>query len=382
MSRTTLGRAACSNVSDSGIVTKAYREFVVSIAQKAIPVPVSTPFLYNAGINYETWTLGRNSRIISADLDQITKYYRLIKTFHDAAVGTSDPSTPIIEPTQQSVIDYVVARPKLQLVMGTNNSALAQGGFGTPWRPGLMNSQAYTDKWVSMLIRAFGSADAVKTHLTTVLLGNEIDANGPPPTDVPNFNAYLNGWIPSALNNLKASMSAHWLGSIPVSTIIANYPSDPSANLVASKTTNFVTNDAYWCSAWNSGHPFLMFNQYTLDNGMDPDFGPVAAYFEKLGTNFNHKPDILVGETGFSAEFGSGVADEAKVLGEMFAWAGTPLAAGKITIPVFAFEAFDLPDKPPGQKLFGLFADHANNVPDGLKPGIVVPAWVLDPITP
>ncbi len=352
----------------------------MSVVSRPTPVPASTPFLYNAGINYETWTLGRNSRIISADLDQITKYYGLIKTFHDAAVGTSDPSTPIIEPTQQSAIDYVVARPKLQLVMGTNNSALAQGGFGTPWSPGLMNSKAYTDKWVSMLIAAFGSADAVKAHLRTVLIGNEIDANGPPPSDAPNFNAYVNTWIPNALNNLKASMAAQGLRSIPVSTIIANYPSDSSANLVASKTTSFVTNLVYWSPAWNSGYPFLMFNQYTLDNGMDPNFAPVAAYFDNLGTAFNHKPDVFVGETGFSAEFGAGVADEAKVLGEMFAWAGAPLTTSKITVPVFAFDAFDLPDKPPGQKQFGLFADNANNVPLGLKPGIVVPAWALDPI--
>ena len=351
----------------------------MSVVSRSAPVPASTPFLYNAGINYETWTLGRNSRIISADLDQITKYYGLIKTFHDAAVGTSDPSTPIIEPTQKSVIDYVVAQPKVQLVMGTNNSALAQGGFGTPWSPGLMNSRVYTDKWVSMLIGAFGSVDAVKVHLRTVLIGNEVDEYGPP-SDAPNFNTYVNGWIPNALNNLKASMAAQGLGSIPVTTIIANYPSDPAANPVASKTTSFVTNSAYWSSAWNSDHPFLMFNQYTLNNSMDPNFAPVTTYFDNLGTAFNHKPDVFVGETGFSAEFGAGEADEAKVLSEMFAWAGAPLTSGNITIPVFVFDAFDLPDKPPGQKKFGLFADNANNVPEGLKPKIVLPDWVLDPI--
>lgn len=352
----------------------------MSVVAGSVPVPASTPFLYNAGINYETWTLGRNQRVISADLDQITKYYRLIKTFHDAAVGTEEPTTPVIEPTQQSVIDYVVARPTLQLAMGTNNNALAQGGFGTPWSPGLMNARAYTDQWVSMIIAAFGSREAVRTQLRTVLIGNEIDANGPPPSDAANFNAYLKIWIPEALNNLKGSLAAQELGSIPVSTIIANYPSEPGANLVASKTTSFVASPAYWSSAWNSGHPFLMFNQYTPDDGRDPDFASVAAYFDHLGSAFAHRPDVFVGETGFSAEFGTGVKDEAKVLGQMFAWAGAPLAAGKVTIPVFAFDAFDLPDKPPGQRQFGLFADNANNVPQGLKPGIVVPAWVPAPI--
>ncbi len=68
--------------------------------------------------------------------------------------------------------------------------------------------------------------------------------------------------MPNALNNLKISMAAQGLGSIPVRTIIVNYSSDPSANPVASKTTSFVTNSGYWSSAWSSGHPFLMFNQY------------------------------------------------------------------------------------------------------------------------
>ncbi len=40
-------------------------------------VPANSPFSYNVGINYETWTVGRNNRDIGKDLDTITKYFKL-----------------------------------------------------------------------------------------------------------------------------------------------------------------------------------------------------------------------------------------------------------------------------------------------------------------
>lgn len=57
-------------------------------------------------------------------------------------------------------------------------------------------------------------------------------------------------------------------------------------------------------------------------------------------------------------------------------------AAGR-TIPLFIFQAFDLPDAPVGQKQFGIFSDDpGTNAPQGLKPGITLPAWVSMPIKP
>ncbi|HRD76890.1 MAG TPA: hypothetical protein PK264_13310, partial [Hyphomicrobiaceae bacterium] len=58
------------------------------------------------------------------------KNFNLIRTYHDAAVGTDDPTTPSIDSTQDQVIDWIVANPGTELVMGTNNNALAQGGYG------------------------------------------------------------------------------------------------------------------------------------------------------------------------------------------------------------------------------------------------------------
>ena len=55
-------------------------------------IPINTPFSYNVGINYETWENGRTGYSIAADLNQITQYFGLIKTFHDGAVGTPQRS--------------------------------------------------------------------------------------------------------------------------------------------------------------------------------------------------------------------------------------------------------------------------------------------------
>ena len=44
-------------------------------------IPANSPFNYNLGINYDAWNPGTT---ISADLTQITKDFKLIKTYHDA----------------------------------------------------------------------------------------------------------------------------------------------------------------------------------------------------------------------------------------------------------------------------------------------------------
>jgi hypothetical protein len=109
-------------------------------------VPTNTPFNYNLGVDYETWENGRTGRSISADLDQIGQYFKLVRTYHDAAVGVPVGSAPVIDPTQAAAINYIVAHPGMQLAMGTNNNAVASGGFGTAWSGGLMTSSTYTDQ--------------------------------------------------------------------------------------------------------------------------------------------------------------------------------------------------------------------------------------------
>jgi hypothetical protein len=339
---------------------------------------LTTPFGYNVGINYESWSMGRTNYDIAADLAAITQHINLIKTYHDAAVGTNQIE---IDPTQQQVIDYVVnsqSQQAIELVMGTNNNALAAGGYGQPWSPGLMTSRAYTDQWVSMLIQAFGDAGKVTGHLKAILPGNEVDANGPPSSDKNDFDQYYANWIPSAFENLKASLINAGLGGIPVSTIIANYPlGDPGTNIVASSVTSYI-ND-HWSSPWNNNTPFVFFNQYTADAGQSTDFGAVITYFENVEAKLPAGPEVFVGETGYSAEFGE--SNEASVISELFAWLISQYSSNQgLTIPLFVFQAFDHSGKSPGQQQMGIFAQDANDKPAGLKAGITIPGWVSQPI--
>jgi hypothetical protein len=342
-----------------------------SQAAAVTPVaPVVSPFSYNVGIDYETF----NTNTIPADLIAIIKNFSLIRTYHDAAVGTNRPNIPQIDPGEAQVISFVAARNGIELVMGTNNNALAQGGFGQPWSAGLMTSKSYTDQWVQMVIGAFGGVDQAKQHLKGVLLGNEIDANGPPPTDR-SFKDYYQKWIPQSFDNLKASLSAAGLGDILISTTIANYPMGypppkpppPDLNVVAQSITAYITR--YWNPGWNQDKPSVLFNQYTLNRGMSTDFGPVRKYFEDLATLLSNSPQVFVGETGYDAKFGE--ANEAKVIGSIFQWLGQQRQGVGSTIPLFLFMAFN----DPAQGQFGLYL----RGPYRLKPGITIPSWVNVP---
>jgi hypothetical protein len=339
-------------------------------------VPAETPFAYSVGVNYESWEAGRVGYSIEADLNQIQENFRLVRTYHDAAVGTSNPTSPVIDPTQKAVIDWMVAHPGMELVMGTNNSALAQGGFGTPWSAGLMTSQAYTDAWVQMLVDAFGGVANVKAGLKAILLGNELDMNGPPPGD-PNFNSYVDVWIPQSFVNLQASLAAAGLGSIPISTTIANYG---PTNTVAVAVPIYIT--ANWSSAWNNGEPFVLFNQYTGDNQQSTQFGPVETYFESVEAALGDSLEVFIGETGYSTDWGA--ANQAAVYEQIFAWLGGQRSgSGGETVPIFLFDAFDRPSYPTGEIGFGVYGEDSNSQPTGLKPGLapIFPKWTTKAVT-
>lgn len=335
--------------------------------------PDHSPFGYNVGINYESWSAGRDGYDIGRDLDQITKYFKLIKTFHAEAVGTPDQANPVIDPTQQQVIDYVVRNKGLELALGTGTHVLAQGGFGTPWQPGLMTDKAYTDKWVDMIITAFGSKHAVEEHLKVILLSNEIDMAGPPPGEAL-FDAYVTQWIPQAFDNLKASLAEKGLGSIPVSTTIANYG---PTNLVSTFTTDYISQ--HWSPDWNHNSPIVFYNHYT-EGQSKTDFNYVLNYLNITASTVGDKVDILVGETGYPSS--EGQPNQASVYGQMFAWLDGQYQADGHTTPLFAFSAFDKPGVfgNPKEQSFGIFSDSAGSIPAGLKPGLeqVIPNWTIE----
>ena len=335
-------------------------------------VPVKTPFNYNLGINYETWENGRTGRSITADLDAITKNFGLIKTFHD--VANPGGANPIIDPDQLQVIKYVAQSKNLQLVMGTYTSALAQGGYGSPWSgPGSMTSSAYTDKWVQMLITSFGSKQAVKDHLQMILLGNEVDQADNHPPDV---NTYI-GWFRSAFDNLSASLKKAGLGSIPVSTTIAAYTRTDAGAPIAVGATQHIYQ--HWSSSWNGGAPTVLFNDYTPSNEhgqfASPEFQPVIDYYKELYTKLGSKLAPFVGETGYSSFYT--LANEIKVYNQIKAWLnGQFNNNARRTTPLFVFNAFDQPSKGGFEQQFGIYADNpTTHRPTGLKPGLTLPSW-------
>ncbi len=337
-------------------------------------VPRSTPFNYNVGINYETWEAGRTGYSIPKDLQQITQNFKLIKTFHDVSVWPPNSTSPTIDPTQQKVITFVKNTTDVELVMGTNNNALAildDNG----WKPGLMYSRAYTDKWVEMLIESFGNKTQVKQHLKTILLANEIDMYGPPPGSA-QFKAYYSKWIPQAFDNVQASLAKYGLGGIPVSTTIANYG---PGNVVSVEIPIYIKN--HWKDSWNNGKPFVFFNQYT--QGFEStDFKHVENYFESVQAQLPGALEVFIGETGYSSYFGDN--KQANVLKELFNWLDGMGANGGKSVPLFVFDAYDRPSHtyPPFEVNFGIYKDTAKHQPAGLKPDLVsvVPAWTTKAI--
>ncbi|WP_428661642.1 hypothetical protein [Reyranella sp.] len=335
-------------------------------------VPARTPFNYNLGINYETWANGRTGRSITADLDAITKNFGLIKTFHD--VANPGGANPVIDPDQLQVIKYVAQSKDLQLVMGTYTSALAQGGYGSAWSgPGSMTSAAYTDKWVQMLITSFGSKQAVKDHLSMILLGNEVDQADNHP---PNVSQYM-GWFRSAFDNLSASLKKAGLGSIAVSTTIAAYTRTDAGAPVAVGATRYIYE--HWSSSWNGGNPVVLFNDYTPSNEhgqfASPEFDPVIKYYKSLYTKLGSKLAPYVGETGYSSFYT--LENEIRVYDQIKTWLnGQYNNNGRKTIPLFIFNAFDQPSKGGLEQQFGIYADNpSTHRPTGLKPGLTLPLW-------
>jgi hypothetical protein len=337
-------------------------------------VPANTSFNYSLGVDYETWENGRTGRSISADLDQIDQYFKLVRTYHDAAVGVTPGSPPVIDPTEAEAITYVVNHPGMQLVMGTNNNAVASGGFGSAWTAGLMTSSTYTDQWVQMIIGAFGGVANVKASLALIQIGNELDQNGPPSTD-PAFPSYQ-GWINSALTNLATSLASAGLGSIPVSTTIANYPSTPSANPIAYNTTQFIISN--WGAAWNSGTPMVLFNQYTQNFGQSTDYQYDINYFTGVSTALGSTGEVAIGETGYSTFYGQ--ANQQNVYGQIVSWLDGQYTTNHMTVPMFLFDAFDQPSVAGWEGQLGIFSQSSSFVPTGLKTGIVLPAWSATPI--
>ena len=355
-------------------------------------VPTNTPFDYDVGIDYDASPVGRSGYSITADLAQITQYFRLIHTYQD----TQNPgsTTPSINQNEQAVISFVtgnnsvVGNAPLELTMGTWDSAVVQGTTGN-FSAGLMDSSSYTDAWVQMLIAAFGGTAAVQEGLKAITLGNELDNPGQfvPGSGDPSYATYLSTWLPQAMQNLKTSLSNAGLGGISVTTSIAAY-----GNAAALAISNTIAQN--WSANWNGNVPWALYNIYPqpfppadpnppYNTAVNPDVNQaVVPYLQSVANARSGSPAVFVGETGYSSAFTdgthTGLQSEALYYQSLFSYLSGQQASGPTT-PVFLFQAFDDPGRaPPFEQQFGVFADDPGNnfQPTGLKAGIAIPSWV------
>lgn len=337
-----------------------------------------SPFKYGVGINYQPPL--HHTKNIPAELNFLAGYFSLIKTFDCMEEKIKEVT---INGSIQQVIDFIsrYSQRALQLIMGINNSALALDDEyenlyheHAKWKAGPMIHHGYTEKWVQMIIKAFGDKKTVLKHLACICLGDEIDAYGPKGSHKKSKD-YYEHWIPEAFTNLKKSLAYHGLQNIPVTTTIKNYfLQDPHSNPVAFSITNFI-ND-HWAPDWNNNKPFIFFDQYTPDDGKSSDFTAVQQYYNKAQELLAGQPRVFVGQTGFSSGQASSQAD---VFDQLFRSLYDQYGNYQFKIPVCVFEAYDYKNKDADKRKMGVFEKAADGTYK-LKEGIHIPAWINEPI--
>ena len=174
-------------------------------------------------------------------------------------------------------------------------------------------------------------------------------------------------------------MAKYGLGSIPITTTIANYG---TTNEVSVKIPAYIA--AHWGAAWNNGEPFVAFNQYTQDGMKSTDFATVEAYFESVEKALGSKLEVFVGETGYSTYWGA--SKQATVYKQIVDWLGDAAGDhGGKTVPLFVFDAFDRPAVtfPADEAQFGIYGENGQSQPTGLKTGLVgvIPNWTSKTIS-
>ncbi len=338
-----------------------------------------TPFNYSVGINYQPSL--HHIKTIPEEMNLLTRYFSLLKTIG----GLHEKEHEVkLNGSMQKLIDFITSYDQraLRLILGTDNTALALEEEPAAlhyehakWKPGLMTHHHYTEKWVQMIIKAFGDERAVLKHLACICLGDEVDAYGPHESHKKS-KEYYEQWIPAAFEHLKKSLAKHGLQQIPVTTTIKNYSlHDPHSNPVAFYVSDFI--HAHWFAGWNNNKPFIFFDQYTQDDGRSTDFTNVQRYYNKAQELVQNRLQVFVGQTGFSSE--QGARKQAAVFADLFRSLYDQYGNYAFKIPVCVFEAFDHTNKDADKRKMGLF----EKTGDGryqLKQGITIPAWINLPL--
>src|SRR5262249_13747653 len=156
-----------------------------------------------------------------------------------------------------------------------------------------------------------------------------------------------------SFDNLSASLKKAGLGSIPVSTTIANYG---VSNAISVEIPAYI--EQHWSRAWNGGKPIVLFNQYTLGFS-STDFNHVIAYMKGVNTALAGGLEPLFVKPGSPSYLGQ--ATQNGVYKQIPTWLNGKYKSGHKPVPLFAFDAFDQPHPPndaPFEPKFGIFGQN------------------------
>lgn len=342
-------------------------------AMAGIQVPTSSPFSYNVGCTYDSWmqswiAYSREDTVkyVAKDLDGITSHFRMIHTYHDAAVGTSEL---LVDPGTLGVLTYAKEHQdkNLQLLLATNEDAATAGKLG---------SLDYARRWVqTILLDPLGNDVqlAAKT-VKAIGIGNEIDAQG----------VFSVGDFRTAVSNLGQALREKGLGSLPITTTIANI----SHNNVAKGFVDALGET--WQASW--GHKFVFANNFPWmqSQGLEA----LKNWYAGAQTEYSSW-NLFIGETGYPSQSDpsqgfdrdqhfpkvSGGTGEYNYVTDMFNWLGGQYAEGKMTVPTFLFSAFDEPRKVPSvagcsENHYGLLQANGTPKEDSEGKTISIPHWV------
>lgn len=337
-------------------------------------VPGSSPFAYGVGCSYDSWNQGWTSysvadtvKYVGQDLDKLTQYFSMFHTYHDAAVGTSALG---IEPGTLGILTYVKEHPDkgLQLFFCTNEDAATASKLG---------NLDYARKWVkTILLEPLGNnVHLVLNTIKAIGIGNEIDAQ----------SVFSPGDLGKAVKNLSTALNEAGLGSIPITTTIANI----THNTVADGYIKALASN--WQSAW--GDKFIFANNFPWMQSQGVK--SLESWYAEASAEYSSW-SVYIGETGYPSQSDptcwfdqvhkfpkvSGGTGEYAYYVDLFNWLGGLYNQNNHnTVTTFVFGGFDEPKKDPNcatcsENHYGLLDADGKPKKDSQGRSIGIPGWI------
>jgi hypothetical protein len=345
---------------------------VPCLAAAETKVSGSSPFSYGVGCDYDPWnqkwtaySVADQIKYVGQDLDKLTQYFSMFHTYHDAAVGTS---TLGIEPGTLGILTYVKDHPDkgLQLFFCTNEDAATSSKLG---------SLDYARNWVkTILLEPLGNnTHLVSNTIKAIGIGNEIDAQ----------SVFSPSDLGKAVKNLATALNEAGLGSIPITTTIANITSNTVANSYIKAL------ESNWQSSW--GEKFIFANNFPWMQGQSVK--DLESWYAKASAEYSSW-SIYIGETGYPTSSDpscwfdrnfprvSGGAGEYTYTADLFNWLGDVYNQNNHhTVTTFVFGGFDEPKKDPNcstcsENHYGLLKDDGTPKTDSKGKTISIPGWI------